>query len=131
MNSENTQQITVLLVDDSPIALTLLSKMLAAASDIRVVGTARNGVEALELIPQLDPKVICTDLHMPVMDGLDLTKEIMDRHPKPILVVSASVSEGSGNIFQLIEAGALDVFPKPRVEDAETFQRKSVELANR
>lgn len=124
-------KIKVLLVDDSAIALTLLGKMLAAAPDIEVVGTAKNGVEALELVPKLDPHVICTDLHMPVMDGLDLTREIMDRFPRPILVVSASVSEGSRNVFNLMEAGALDVFTKPRAGEEPEFQRQANELANR
>ncbi len=101
------------MVDDSPVALTVLKKMLAASPEIEVVGTAKNGKEALELIPRLRPGVICTDYHMPVMDGLQFTREVMATHPLPILVVSVSVEEGSANIFNLLEAGALDVFPKP------------------
>ncbi len=107
-------KIKVLLVDDSQIALVLIKKMLSTAPDIEVVGTAKNGREALELIPNVDPTIVCTDLHMPVMDGLELTREIMDKCPKPILVISASVSEGNTNVFQLMDAGAVDVFPKPR-----------------
>ncbi len=124
-------KIKVLLVDDSAIALTLLEKMLAAAPDIEVVGMAKNGKEALELIPKLEPDVVCTDLHMPVMDGLDLTREIMDRYPRPILVVSVSVREGGSNVFNLMEAGALDVFTKPRIGEEPEFRRQSNELANR
>ncbi|MBI5179173.1 MAG: chemotaxis-specific protein-glutamate methyltransferase CheB [Nitrospinae bacterium] len=124
-------KIKVLLVDDSPTALALLGKMLAETPDIVVVGEAKNGVEALELIPRIDPHVVCTDLHMPVMDGLDMTKEIMDKYPRPILVVSVSVREGSKNIFHLMEAGALDVFPKPRGGEKAEFLRQSNELANR
>ena len=56
--------IKVLLVDDSPLALTILKRMLSTAGDIEVVGTAKNGKEALGLIPDLDPKVILSDLHM-------------------------------------------------------------------
>ena len=78
--------VSVLLVDDSLIALTILSRMLSSSPDIQVVGKARSGREALELIPQLQPAVICTDLHMPDMDGLELTKQIMGRFPRPILV---------------------------------------------
>ena len=65
--------VSVLLVDDSLIALTILSRMLSTSPDIQVVGKARSGREALELIPRLQPAVICTDLHMPDMDGLELT----------------------------------------------------------
>lgn len=108
------EKITVLLVDDSPVVLTVLKRILAPCADIEVVGTARDGREALELIPKLSPRVICTDLHMPVMDGLELTREVMDRFPTPILVVSVSVKDNVVNVFKLLEAGAVDVFPKPQ-----------------
>jgi two-component system, chemotaxis family, protein-glutamate methylesterase/glutaminase len=107
--------IRVLLVDDSPLALMILQRMLAASPEIQVVGTAGNGREALALIPQLQPAVICTDLHMPVMDGLELTREVMLRFPRPILVLSVSVQQDdTRNIFRLLEAGAVDVCAKPR-----------------
>jgi two-component system, chemotaxis family, protein-glutamate methylesterase/glutaminase len=115
MNPHNRAPIRVLLVDDSPLALTALRRLLSASPEIQVVGTAQNGREALELIPQLQPAVICTDLHMPVMDGLELTREVMLRYPRPILVVSVSVQrDDTTNIFRLLEAGAVDVCPKPR-----------------
>lgn len=120
--------IRVLLVDDSPIAITLLMRMLAAAPDIAVVGHAPNGRRALELIPTLDPEVICTDLHMPEMDGLALTKKIMATCPRPILVVSISVKEGSLNAFRVLEAGAIDVFPKPGGDQPEIYQTMAPEL---
>jgi two-component system chemotaxis response regulator CheB len=108
--------IRVLLVDDSPVALAVLKRMLANAPGIEVVGTAVNGEEALRVLPTLRPQVICTDFHMPRMNGLALTKEIMAHTPLPILVVSVSVQHESDdeNIFQFLEAGAIDVFPKPQ-----------------
>lgn len=106
--------IKVLLVDDSPVALTMIKKMLSAAPDIRVVGTARNGEEALALMPVLDPTVVCTDFHMPVMDGLKLTEEVMCKYPRPILIIT--VSAKPSNIFKLLESGAVDIFPKPSGE---------------
>lgn len=112
-NNYNSNKIKVLLVDDSPVALAVLKRMLASSPEIEVVGSARNGKEALELIPRLQPRVICTDLHMPVMNGLQFTREVMANYPRPILVVSVSVEEGSANVFNLLEAGALDVFSKP------------------
>jgi two-component system chemotaxis response regulator CheB len=110
----NSGKVKVLLVDDSALVLTILKRMLSTTPDIEVVGTARHGQEALELIPRLQPGVILTDLHMPVMDGLQFTREVMARYPRPILVVSVSVGEDSPNAFNLLEAGAVDVFPKPR-----------------
>jgi two-component system, chemotaxis family, protein-glutamate methylesterase/glutaminase len=124
--------VSVLLVDDSLIALTILSRMLSTSPDIQVVGKARSGREALELIPRLQPAVICTDLHMPDMDGLELTKEIMAHFPRPILVVSAAVHpEDIHNVFSLLEAGAVDVLPKPRGGLAADEQRVTQELVSK
>jgi len=105
--------IRVLLVDDSPIVLHILQRLLSRSPEIEVVGTAADGKKALDLLPALKPDVICTDLHMPVMSGLDFTRAVMDSYPCPILVVSVSVEPGSPNIFRLLEAGALDILPKP------------------
>lgn len=110
----DSNKIKVLLVDDSPLVLTLLKRILESSPNIEIVGTASNGKEALDLIPRVQPTLISTDLHMPVMDGLQFTREVMAKYPRPILVVSVSVAEGSSNVFRLLEAGAVDVFPKPR-----------------
>ena len=107
--------IRVLLVDDSPLALVVLQQMLAMSPDIEVVGTATNGRDALELIPALQPALICTDYHMGGMNGLEFTRQVMARFPRPILVVSSAVGEDdAARVFALLEAGAVDVFPKPR-----------------
>jgi two-component system chemotaxis response regulator CheB len=107
--------VRVLLVDDSPLALVLLQRMLATSAEIEVVGVATHGRQALDLIPHLQPAVICTDYHMPDMNGLQLIRKVMEHFPCPILVVSSAVNEtDSERIFALLEAGAVDVFPKPR-----------------
>src|SRR3990167_5331513 len=106
--------IRVLLIDDSPLVLHILQRMLSRFPEIQVVGTAANGREALDLLPALNPDVVCVDLHMPVMDGLEFVRAVMDDHPRPILVVSVSVEPGSPNIFRLLEAGAVDILTKPR-----------------
>ena len=127
-----TQPIRVLLVDDSPIALTILQRLLQATPDIEVVGAVRNGEEALQAIPLTNPQVICTDLHMPKMDGLRLTEEVMARFPRPILVISASVQEeDSHNVFRLLQAGAVDVFPKPAAGLPTEYEKAKAALVNR
>jgi two-component system chemotaxis response regulator CheB len=106
--------IRVLLVEDSQIATVILKRILESFPEINVVGTAGTGLEALALIPEVRPDVICTDLHMPEMDGLELTMEVMSQCPHPILVISASVHEEDAHqVFRLLEAGAVDIFPKP------------------
>lgn len=109
------QPIRVLLVDDSPLALEIIGRMLAQAPHIAVCGVAHDGAQALALVPRLLPDVVCTDLHMPGMDGLAFTRELMARHPVPVLVFSVAVQhEQHRNIFDVLEAGAVDIVAKPR-----------------
>jgi two-component system, chemotaxis family, protein-glutamate methylesterase/glutaminase len=106
--------VKVLIVEDSPIALEILQRILSSSTDIEIVGTARNGKQALELIPSAKPDVICVDYYMERMDGLELTRQVMAKYPRPILIVSNAVgSSDTDNIFRLLQAGAIDVFPKP------------------
>lgn len=129
---QNSKIIRVLLVDDSLITLKIIERILSTAPDIRIVGAAKNGREALDMIPEIRPDVICTDLHMPVMDGLQLTKEVMARHPLPILVISVSVTKDkTHNVFKLLDAGAVDVFPKPASGFATHYDEVAAELISR
>jgi two-component system chemotaxis response regulator CheB len=112
---QESERIRVLLVDDSPMALLLIRRTLAQDPQIEVVGTAEDGAEGLRLVHELQPDVVSTDLFMPVMDGLELTRRIMAESPRPVLVCSTAVqADNTINIFDLLQAGALDVFPKPR-----------------
>ena len=107
-------KIKVVLVEDSPVALNILERLINSSPEIEVVGTASEGREGLTVIANTDPDVVCTDLDMPHMDGLEFTKEIIKSNPKPILVISNAVHpENVDNIYNLMMAGALDFFPKP------------------
>ena len=104
----------VLIVEDSPVAMEILQRLFKSAPEIEIVGVARNGQEALAMIPRTNPTVICTDFHMDVMDGLELTKQVMANYPRPVLVLSNSVkSDDTKNVFALLQAGASDIYPKP------------------
>ncbi|OCR01828.1 chemotaxis response regulator protein-glutamate methylesterase [Oscillatoriales cyanobacterium USR001] len=121
--------IRVLLVEDSPVVLIILKRIFVSSPEIEVVGTAQNGLDALELIPKIQPDVICTDLHMAQMNGLEFIREVMAKFPRPILVISASVqAEDTYNVFQLLEAGAVDVFPKPTSGCASDYEQLKLEL---
>lgn len=110
-------------------ALTIFKRLLGSSSEIEIVGTARTGIEGLRLIPKVQPQVICTDLHMPEMDGLEFTQEVMANFPRPILVISSSVqAEDTHNVFKLLKAGAVDVFPKPRAGITSNFEAVKQEL---
>ncbi len=108
-------KIKVLLVEDSAVAINIYEKMLSTSPHIEVVGKAQNGREGLDLVFQLHPDVICTDLQMPEMDGWEFTKQVMAHHPTPILVLSNHVQkEDVDNIYQVMKAGAVDVMAKPK-----------------
>lgn len=122
--------IRVFLVDDSPLALVMLQRLLATSPDIEVVGTARNGREALAAFERTKPQVICTDYHMPEMDGLALIQETMAVFPRPILVISSTIDPAERHkAFPLLSAGAVDVFAKP---DTNTpFEHAATELVQK
>ncbi|MGD1918069.1 MAG: response regulator [Pleurocapsa sp.] len=108
-------KIKVLLVEDSTVAINIYEKMLSSSSHIKVIGKAKNGKEGLALVAQLKPNVICTDLQMPEMDGLEFTKQVMAKYPTPILVLSNAVQKSDvDNIYKVMKAGAVDVMPKPQ-----------------
>ena len=107
------------MVDDSPLALVLIKRILATSPTIEVVGTARNGREALAAFAQARPDVICTDYQMPEMDGLELIKRTMAEFPRPILVISSIIDPAHREqVFPLLAAGAVDVIAKPSVLDS-------------
>ena len=108
-------KIRVLLVEDSAVAINIYEKMLSSSPYIEVIGKAGNGKEGLDLVSQLSPDVICTDLQMPQMDGLEFTKQVMAHHPTPILVLSNAVQKSDiDNIYEVMKAGAVDVMAKPQ-----------------
>lgn len=122
--------IRVFLVDDSPLALVMLKRMLATSPDIEVVGTARSGREALEQFERARPEVICTDYLMPDMDGLALIQRTMEVFPRPILVISSTVDPAQRQkAFPLLAAGAVDVVAKPSGTDS--FERSATELVQK
>jgi two-component system chemotaxis response regulator CheB len=119
----------VVLVEDSPVALEILQRLLDSSPDVAIVGTARNGKEALDVITKTKPDVICTDLMMENMDGLELTQHVMAQDPRPILVISNFVQKHDvDNIFRLLQAGAVDVFPKPSTGSPTDYEQLKAAL---
>ncbi len=109
--------IRVLVVEDSPLMCKVLTNMMNSDPQILVVAVASNGKEAVEVVPLLKPDFITMDMDMPVMDGLEATKQIMAYHPTPILIVSSSVfKQGMDRVFKAISHGALDVIDKSELE---------------
>ncbi|MGF1601992.1 MAG: response regulator [Thermosynechococcaceae cyanobacterium] len=106
--------ITVFIVESCAIARQRLTDLLSGTSEIQVIGTANDGIAALEQIPQLQPDVICTNLQMPKMDGFELIRQLLAACPRPILVVSPTVQPTeTETIAKAFNAGAIDVFLQP------------------
>ncbi len=124
--------IKVVLVEDSAVALEILERLIDSSDEVDVVGTARDGAAGLQMIEQKQPDVICTDLQMPNMDGLEFTQQVMTKFPRPILVVSNMVGPTEvDNIFNLMQAGALDFFPKPSSGTATDYETLKSTLINK
>lgn len=106
--------IKILIVDDSLTEVALIRHIIESENDMMVIGVANNGREAVELTAQLKPDLITMDIKMPVMDGLEATRQIMSLTPTPIVVISSTVSDESTKAtFPILEAGALTALAKP------------------
>ncbi len=106
--------VSVLLVDDSAFFRNALRRMLSEDPGIRVVGAARDGDEALEMIRTLRPDVVTLDVEMPKRDGLSTLQAIMAEMPRPVIMVSSLTQEGAEATLKAMELGAVDFIPKYR-----------------
>ncbi len=121
--------IRVLVADDSATARALLVQILGADPEIQVVGEARDGLEAVELTRKLRPDLITMDFHMPRMDGLEATREIMITVPTPIVIVTGSTRfQDVQKSIDMLRLGALDVLNKPVGPRSATFAKESARL---
>lgn len=115
-NSKIMNPIKVLVVDDSAFMRYSLSQSLNDVAEIRVVGSARDGVEAMELIPKLQPDVVTLDVEMPRLDGLSTLRQIMANFPCPVIMLSSLTKEGAVETIQALTCGAVDFITKPTAQ---------------
>lgn len=104
--------IRVLVVDDSAFMRTVITQMLAGASDIQVVGQAADGKTGLQMARDLKPDVITLDVEMPVLSGLEMLRVLMRSHPTPVIMLSTLTHAGAQTTVQALELGAVDYLPK-------------------
>jgi two-component system, chemotaxis family, protein-glutamate methylesterase/glutaminase len=105
--------IRVLVVEDSRVQRELLVGMLNTSGEFVVVGTASNGNEAITAAQQLRPNVIAMDIHLPILDGYEATRQIMQQCPTPIVLIS-SQDDAARRSIAALAVGALAVVAKPR-----------------
>jgi two-component system chemotaxis response regulator CheB len=121
--------IRVLIVDDSAVYREFLTHLLGSDPQIEVAAAVRDGAAALEAVIALRPHVITMDVNMPGMNGYDVTRRIMETHPTPIIVVSASDDAGEVEMsFKAMESGAVAVISKLRGGDSLDALAQSHEL---
>lgn len=106
-------KIKILVVDDSAFMRKVIKDILETDPNLEVVGTAKNGQDALDKIPDLMPDVVTLDVEMPVLDGLDTLNELVGKYKLPVIMLSSTTQVGAENTVIALERGAFDFIPKP------------------
>jgi two-component system chemotaxis response regulator CheB len=119
--------VRVLVVDDSAYVRKVVSQMLSRSPFLDVVGVARDGSEALELVATLNPDVVTCDLNMPVLDGAGFVRAQMERRPVPIVIISIAAESGA-QVLAALDAGAIDFVQKPTALATEKLSDMAQEL---
>ncbi|HHV35795.1 MAG TPA: chemotaxis response regulator protein-glutamate methylesterase [Syntrophomonadaceae bacterium] len=122
------EQIRVLIIDDSALVREILKRGLSKDPGIKVVGTASNPYRARDMIVQLKPDVLTLDIEMPRMDGVEFLHHLMPQYPLPVVVVSALTQKGTALAVEALEAGAVEVVPKPQLDIARGLNEMMREL---
>lgn len=106
-------KVKVLIVDDSAFMRKILSDILSDTPRIEVVGTAKNGQDALDQIRLLKPDLVTLDVEMPVMDGITALKHIVSEFKIPVVMLSSLTQAGADLTIEALEIGAVDFITKP------------------
>ncbi len=124
-------KIRVVVVDDSALVRSLLTRLIDSQPDMECVGTANDPYHAREVIRSLDPDVITLDVEMPRMDGLDFLEKLMRLRPMPVVMVSTLTEQGADTTLRALELGAVDFVAKPRIGVAQGLEEIAVEIADK
>ena len=117
----------ILIVDDSTFFRRRITQILQEDPELQVVGEAKDGMEAISMVKQLNPDVVTMDVEMPVMDGISAVKKIMAQCPVPIIMFSSLTQDGAQATLNALDAGALDFLPK-KFEDIALNKKEAISL---
>ncbi|HEX4120452.1 MAG TPA: chemotaxis-specific protein-glutamate methyltransferase CheB [Verrucomicrobiae bacterium] len=122
--------IRTVIVEDSAFVRKVVREMLSSSPHIEVVGYARNGRDALEVVAELKPDVVTCDLNMPDLDGVGFVREQMARKAIPILLLTASPEDGE-QVLEALQAGAVDFIRKPTALASDDLLQMREELCSK
>jgi len=107
--------IRIVIVDDSAFVRYSLTRLIETDAEINLVGSARNGEEAVARVKELRPDVVTMDVEMPRLDGLGALERIMEEYPTPVIMLSSLTGQGTEATLRALELGAVDFFLKPSI----------------
>ena len=125
------EKIRVLVVDDSAFMRKAIPQILEEEKDIEVIGTAKDGREAIKKTAELKPDVITLDVEMPELGGLETLGYIMSESPLPVIMLSAHTPNGAQTTLQALEYGAVDFVCKPSGEISIDIRKVQAELVEK
>ena len=111
------KKLTVLIVDDSRTVLAQIESVVAANEGVEVVGTARNGAEAVQQVSQLHPDLVFMDIIMPDIDGMAALRLIQSKNPETRIAMLSSIGAVASKAEEAFRLGAIQVLSKPIDED--------------
>jgi two-component system chemotaxis response regulator CheB len=127
----NSRPEKILVVDDSALYRQSIRNVLREIEHVQVIGTAKDGVDALEKIEQYDPDLLTLDVQMPDMNGIELLREIKRRRLRPkAIMVSSYTSSGAQVTTEALMEGAFDFILKPSSKDSAANRRELGEALN-
>ena len=130
MNGE-AKRIRVLIVDDSASVRQSLSSIIADTPDLEVMATATDPFVAAQRIQAEIPDVIILDVEMPRMDGITFLRKLMAQRPIPCVLCSTLLEPGSEPLFEALEAGAVEVILKPRLDTRQFLAESRIRICRR
>ncbi|EMR03987.1 protein-glutamate methylesterase/protein-glutamine glutaminase [Cesiribacter andamanensis] len=122
------EKIKVFIIDDSALMRQVLTDLLQADPQLKVIGTAADPFIAAKKLAEEAPDVITLDIEMPRMDGLTFLKKLMAQHPVPVVVISSLTDRGSESALRALEYGAVEVMKKPEELRGQALEEVGIRL---
>jgi len=124
------KRLKVLIVDDSALVRQVLAEIISADPDLEVLATAADPFIAAERMKTAVPDVITLDVEMPRMDGISFLQKLMRQHPLPVVICSSVTEKGSEVALKALEAGAVEIIEKPRLESRRFLEESALRICD-